>query len=94
MILDEATSHLDNENEGLVQEALDSALRGRTALVIAHRLSTIRHADNIVVLDEGRIVEQGTHDELLSLNGHYAAQLRAAESSGAGDTILRQESPS
>ena len=55
MILDEATSHLDNENESLVQEALESALYGRTALVIAHRLSTIRDADLIVVLDDGRI---------------------------------------
>lgn len=94
MILDEATSHLDNENEVLVQEALDSVLRERTALVIAHRLSTIRHADNIVVLDDGRIVEQGNHDELISRNGFYAAQVRAAESAGGGDTILRQESPS
>ena len=65
MILDEATSHLDNENEALVQEALDGALAGRTAIVIAHRLSTIRNADRIVVLDEGRIAEQGSHDELM-----------------------------
>jgi ATP-binding cassette subfamily B protein len=71
VILDEATSHLDTENEALIQQALETALSGRTSLVIAHRLSTITSADQIIVLDEGVVVEQGTHDELRALGGLY-----------------------
>ena len=77
MILDEATSHLDNESEVLVQQALEAAMHNRTSIVIAHRLSTIRDADRIVVLNQGRVTEQGTHDELMALNGFYASQVRA-----------------
>ena len=77
MILDEATSHLDNESEALVQRALEQAMRNRTSIVIAHRLSTIREADRIVVLDKGRIAEEGTHEQLMERNGMYAAQVRA-----------------
>nr|WP_296072612.1 ABC transporter ATP-binding protein [uncultured Actinoplanes sp.] len=72
VILDEATAHLDSESEAAVQRALSAALEGRTALVIAHRLSTIREADQILVLDEGKIVERGRHDELVAAGGLYA----------------------
>ncbi len=77
MILDEATSHLDNEGEVLVQQALVAAMRNRTAIVIAHRLSTIREADRIIVLHGGSVAEQGTHDELMNLDRLYASQVRA-----------------
>jgi ATP-binding cassette subfamily B protein len=79
MILDEATSHLDNENEAHVQAALDAALHGRTAIIIAHRLSTVRSADRIAVLHDGRIVEVGTHEQLLAAGGIYAMQIHAGE---------------
>ena len=72
VVLDEATAHLDSESELAVQRALDTALAGRTSLVIAHRLSTVRDADQILVVDDGRVVERGRHDDLLAAGGLYA----------------------
>ena len=72
VILDEATSALDNRSEKVVQKALDELMKGRTTLVIAHRLSTVRDADVIMVINDGQIVEKGSHDELLQQNGAYA----------------------
>jgi ATP-binding cassette subfamily B protein len=100
VVLDEATAHLDSESEAPVQEALRHALTGRTSLVIAHRLSTVRDADVILVIDEGRIVERGTHRELLGAGGLYeelyrtqfqsqaAAAAVPAQTSAAGPATL------
>jgi ATP-binding cassette subfamily B protein len=89
VILDEATAHLDSESEVAVQEALSSALEGRTSLVIAHRLSTILNADQVLVLDEGDVVEAGTHAELLARDGLYAELYRTQfERQAAGATPL------
>ena len=71
LILDEATSNLDTDSERLIQQSLRQLMQGRTSFVIAHRLSTVAHADRILVLDDGRIVEIGTHAELLSASGRY-----------------------
>jgi len=84
LVLDEATSALDNRTERAVQEALDGLAEGRTTIAIAHRLSTVRDADQILVLDRGRVVERGTHDELVAAGGRYAALAERAEL-GTGD---------
>lgn len=79
LVLDEATASIDSASEARLQQALEVSLRGRTALVVAHRLSTVRAADRILVLERGRIVESGRHDELVARRGHYAAMLAHAE---------------
>jgi ATP-binding cassette subfamily B protein len=93
VVLDEATAHLDSESEAAVQRALDTALAGRTSLVIAHRLSTVRDADAILVLDDGRVVQQGSHDELLASGGLYADLYRTQFAPGATTTSVSQSEP-
>lgn len=83
VILDEATAHLDSENESLVHAALENALKGRTSIVIAHRLSTVRNADQILVLENGSVVERGKHDELVALGGLYADLYNRQDLTGA-----------
>jgi ATP-binding cassette subfamily C protein CydCD len=91
LVLDEATSHLDAVSEAEVRQALDRLSRGRTTLVIAHRLSTIREADTIIVLDDGRVVERGTHSELVALDGLYSHLI--ASQLGAGAAVAQVGRP-
>ncbi|ELP88980.1 P-glycoprotein, partial [Entamoeba invadens IP1] len=81
LILDEATSALDTASEEIVQDALDKASVGRTTIVIAHRLSTVRNASKIIVVKDGKVAEQGTHDELIALNSLYAAMVKQQQMS-------------
>jgi ATP-binding cassette subfamily B protein len=98
LILDEATANVDTRTEVVIQRALKRLLKGRTSFVIAHRLSTVRGADRVVVMDQGRIVEVGRHDELLARDGLYARLYRMTyqerKPSGDGDGLRPAESPS
>jgi ATP-binding cassette subfamily B protein len=87
VILDEATAHLDAENEVAVQRALKEALRDRTSLVIAHRLSTIREADLILVIEDGRIIERGTHEHLIHAGGLYAELHRTDQRAAVSESV-------
>ena len=92
LILDEATSSLDTKSERRIQKALDRLMADRTTLVIAHRLSTVENADRIIVLDDGRIVESGTHAELLAMNGHYASLYRMQFSDESQESLMMRRS--
>jgi len=87
LILDEATANIDTESEAIIQEALDMLLKGRTALVIAHRLSAIRSADRIVALENGKIVEQGTHEDLANIKGLCARLLSYSDTDDGGPGV-------
>jgi subfamily B ATP-binding cassette protein MsbA len=87
LILDEATASLDTEAERHIQAALETLMRQRTTLVIAHRLSTVENADKIVVLHQGRIIEMGTHNQLLAQNSHYAELYRLQFRNGSGHLL-------
>ena len=91
LVLDEATSNLDTESEQLIQASMATLLAGRTTFVIAHRLSTIRRADSILLLEEGRIIERGTHEELMAARGaYYSMVMRQMETSASsGAEVLR-----
>ena len=91
VVLDEATAHLDSESEAVIQQALKTALAGRTSLVIAHRLSTVREAYQILVIDEGRVVERGNHQRLIDAGGLYAGLYRTqfATTAGSGYPLCR-----
>ena len=71
LVLDEATSSVDTETESMIQEAIEQITKGRTSIIIAHRLATVQHADVIMVMEKGEIIEQGSHQELLQKDGHY-----------------------
>ena len=84
LLLDEATSNIDTRSEILIQKGLDQLMQGRTSLIIAHRLSTVRNADRIAVIEDGRITELGSHDQLMAKNGAYAELVRTQELIGHG----------
>ena len=92
VILDEATSALDNFSEAMVHKAMESLIENRTVIIIAHRLSTIRNADRIILVDDGEIKEQGTHEELLKQNGQYAAMYNIQFDGKNVSPILKQTS--
>lgn len=85
LLLDEATSALDSQSEKLVQETLDRASKGRTTIVVSHRLSAIRNADRIILIEKGRILEDGTHEELIKQQGPYYTMMKGGGDMGAGN---------